>query len=274
MKNQIRYLTSAAMMLSAAAVMVMATGCPAQTPRNARVTTAITTGDANKVLLDTLAAKADVAIADIEHFYLTITQIVLDRQGGGQEIIFTGALEVDLLDLLNVSEVVSNAAVAPGTYTKIRLSIANPRLVLKSDPNVELMNIHLTANSRLFISQTFVVPPDQTSLILLDFGGIKLVQLGNGDYNLTPQLAVDLNIVSADVLLTGQILVINGTSLTIQLTDGTIAVAANGAVVFLPGDTDTPTGVLADLAVGQTVDIAGTLLVDGSVVANTIVILP
>jgi len=261
-------------------------------------TTTLFTADANiaKSILD--AAKADVAIEDMEHFYVTITKIQLDRSGNGNSddteaegedtekaegeaegedtisdpskiIVFEGELEVDLLDLLGVSEVISSAEVPPGDYTKLRLSIANPRLVLASDPETEITDVHLTANSRLFVSQKFTIPEGNT-LLILDFGGVKLVQLGNGGYNLTPQLDVELTVQSADVQSSGTVVSFDGETLVITLEDGSeLSIAVTAETAFLPNDTDPPAS--ADgLTVGATVSVEGTMFVDGSITATTI----
>ena len=138
---------------------------------------------------------------------------------------------------------------------------------------MEHTNIQLTANDRLFVSQMFDVPANQTSLILLDFGGIHLVEQGNGDFTLSPQLRVDLTVSDAAVHLSGVIEAIDAQAgvLTIALSDDSeMVVHYTAAVVYLPDDIDTATGTTGDLAAGQQVDIVGTISVAGVVSAETI----
>ena len=276
-----------------ALLMVAGTGCPRTIAKgNAKVTTVFTadSGSLKNVLLNALSsAKAVVAPADIYSLTVTIDEIALDSDVEGAEegseetkankakvVVFTGPLEVDLLDLTAVSEVLSTAEVPAGTYTKIRLAVSDPRLVLNSDPNTEITNVKLTANGHVFIGQTFTLEDGEQSLLMLDFGGIHLVKNGNGRYVLTPQLQADLTLTSAEVMSSGEIADLNldEDTFTLLLTEGDLSVDYSTALVFLETDTDTATGTEADLADGQMVEVTGLLQVDGSVVADSVRILP
>jgi len=254
------------------------TGCPAAGPT--RVVAAFTSdGNVAESLVKQVLAgtdKADVPMADIASLTVTITEISLDASGSSEEeakvVVFEGSTDVDLLDLQGVSEIISEAEVPPGTYTKIRLSIDNPRLVLAAEPEVTLTDIQLTANGRLFVSQTFEVPEGQTSLIILDFGGVKLVQQGNGGFTLTPQLDVSLTVTDADVTANGTVVSVDteASSLVLSVGDGEISVDLSTAAIFLPTDTDTATGSIASLSAGLTVTVEGLLNVDGSITAAVV----
>lgn len=265
---------------------VVLAGCPPCQDGKTRVT-AMFTADASA------GGKLDVGVDLIQSLTVTLTEISLDRagNGGGAEgegegegegeqdpskvVVFSGAVDVNLLDLLGVSEVLASVEVPSGAYSKIRLSIENPRLVLVAAPEVELTNIQLTANGRLFVNEDFVLPEGQNSLILLDFGGIKLVQLGNGNYVLTPQLAADVEVTSADVSASGTITSIDTAQdqFVLAIADGELEVTYTDAAIYLPGDTETPTGAEDDLVAGAEVHIEGTLFVDGSVAASAIHVL-
>lgn len=250
------------------------TGCP---PQGETRVVMLVSGDASGegLVSAVLGDKADVDIADIEDFFVTVTGISLDAEGGPVEV-FSGATEVNLLDLTGVSQIISDAAVPPGTYTKIRLEIADPRMVLKEDPETEITDIQLTANGRLFVSQTFEVPEGQTSLILLDFNGVKVVEQGNGGYTLTPQLRVDLSVLDAAATVTGTV-VSNDTGellLVLNLGDSEVTVDYARAVIFLATDGETPSGTPEDLTVGLTVRADGLLQADGSIAADTVAIAP
>lgn len=271
-------LKSTIYLCAAGLVAIGLTGCPAVGPT--RVVAAFTSdGNVAKSLVEQVLAgtdKADVPMADIASLTVTITEISLDASGSAEEeakvVVFEGSTDVDLLDLQGVSEIISEAEVPPGTYTKIRLSIDNPRLVLAAEPDVTLTDIQLTANGRLFVSQSFEVPEGQTSLIILDFGGVKLVQQGNGGFTLTPQLDVSLTVTDADVTASGTVASVDAeaSSLVLTVGDGEINVDLSQAVVFLSTDTDTATGSIASLSAGLTVTVEGLLNVDGSITAAVV----
>lgn len=259
-------------MLAVVALGTLVSGC-IPVPGQTRVVAALTGGTA-KALVEEVTAGLDVDVNAMQSFVVTVNAITLDTEADEDAaVLFLGSMDVDLLDLTGVSQVISNALVEPGTYTKIRLSISNPRMRLLADPDVEITDIHLTANGRLFVSQTFEVPEGQTSLILLDFGGVHLVQQGNGGYTLTPQLSVNLSVQNAEVLSDGDVLT-NDTdtqTLTLNIGGGSILIVHyTGADIFLVDDGDTPTGVAADLAVGATIHVDGLLQADGSVNATAV----
>lgn len=256
-------------------VMGVLSGCPPQTGETHAVM--LLTGDSSgKTLVKALLGdKLNVDVNLIAEFDVTVTQISLDTDGGSTAV-FNGSLEVNLLDLTGVSQVITDAQIAPGTYTKIRLSIENPRMYLKAAPDVAITDIQITANGRLFVSQTVEVPAGQVSLIVLDFGGIHLVQQGNGGYTLTPQLAVNISVTNAQVTATGTITSNDTTakSLVLDLGDSDLTVKYGSAQIFLATDTTTPTGTAADLAVGTSVQVDGLMQADGTVVADKVTIQP
>jgi hypothetical protein len=172
--------------------------------------------------------------------------------------------------------VLSEAQVAPGRYDQIRLEISNPRLVLKADPNTTITDdIQLTANGHLFVSGQFEVPEGGTQLLVLSFGGIHLVQTGNGKLVLTPQLRADLQVSDAAGLVVGTIGSVDGDTLSVTLEDGsTVPVNFAAAVIYLPADTDTPTGTAADLTVGTGIEAQGLFGVDAILAAETIYVQP
>lgn len=227
------------------------------------------------------ALKADVPAGDIESLTLTVTEISVDRGGDANTddpdspskvVVFSGEMEVNVKDLTGVSEVMSSAEIPAGTYTKIRMKISNPRLVLTADPETEITDIHLTANARLFVSEQFELPAGQNNLLILSFGGLHLVLQGNGSYTLTPQLDVTIDVESADVSLSGNVTAVYPETgeITVALDEGASQVICGDAPVYLPEDTDVPMGAFEDLVVGATVEVTGTIAIDGTVTADTI----
>ncbi len=282
----------------ASAVMIcglLTLGCPISATGSAKVTT-VFTGNSKSLanaMIGALATKdGPIAIQDIESLTVIITEINLDYSGDAGDMddgdngdgtskvtVFQGAEVVDLVQLEGVNRLISLDDVPAGTYTKIRISFEDPVLVLASDPNTEISgdSIKLTANGRLFISQMFVLPEGQESVLLIDFGGLHLVMNGNGDFVLTPQLAVALSVgIVEDTSVTGMITAIDTEQdvFTLLIEGGELIVDCFAASIFLPDDTDTANGQKMDLMVGQKVEVMGRLFPDDVLEASSVRILP
>lgn len=231
----------------------------------------------------------EVAVADIQSLTVTVTQIVLDsgqnagegegegegeQDSGSKVVVFSGEKTIDIRDLTDISALISSMEIPAGMYTKIRLTVKDPVLVLVSDPSTSITDIQMTANSRLFVSKSFDIPEGQASLVLLDFNGIHLQSTGNGKYVWTPQLRADVSVVPADVQAAGTIASVDATTQTFALdadsVDSLIQVGYADAAIYLPADVDTATGSSADLTVGATVQVEGLLNVEGDVTAETV----
>lgn len=281
--NQVMKVT--ALVAALAVVVLVGAGCP-RMAEETKVITLFTT-DASQL-------KADVAEDDIESFVLTVSEITLVPYGGEDDeeeieepeakqaeedshvVVFEGSMDIDLKDLSGVSEVLSTAEVPAGVYSQIRLSISDPRLVLASDPETVITDVHLTANNRVFITQQFEIPEGQTSLLMLDFGGLHLVQTGNNGYVLTPQIQAILDIVNADVYADGEVSALDADAdtFTLLMAEGELEIDYAAAVIWLPTDVDAATGTEADLADGLLVEVSGLLGTDGVVDATAVYILP
>ncbi|MBX7255962.1 MAG: DUF4382 domain-containing protein [Candidatus Hydrogenedentes bacterium] len=275
----------AASLIALSAVPLLILGCPPKGTGKSDITVLLSSSEnkiASAIVSALQAEKSVVDIYDIESFVVSVTEISLDHAGSSDDtkagsskvVVFDGEQDVDLLDLTmsGLSSLIAVDSVPSGLYTKIRIEIDNPRLVLKSDPDTVIEDVHLTANSHLFISKSFELPEGQNSLIVLDFGGIHLIENGNGKYTLTPQLRADITVQSADVTLEGVIESVDMDADTLTLTSGGVTTTVNyaGAAVFLPADTDTPTGTEADLVAGLTVHVEGVLNPDSTVDASAI----
>lgn len=287
-----KLLKSCAPFLILALVVVLTAGCPPQSPP-AKVTVLLSAGD------DT--AKADVPIADMAQFLITITEISLtgpveegaegegEGEGGAkqgnQQVVFEGAVEVNLLDLTDVSVLLSEAEIPAGRYTKLTLDVQDPEITLvdtDEDPNNDVIpaeNIQLTANGRLFVSQQIEVP-EGNSNIVVTLDSLKLVERGNGEYNLTPQLQVTVDFEPAPVVVAGTVQSLNTdlNTLTILLDDGTTTVDVtyeDTTPIFAPTDPiegpATGTEILLIPGVAH-VEVTGVQTEEGPIAATQIVI--
>ena len=230
--------------------------------------------DAVKALAQEAAAKANVDVADIGSLTVTVNSVVLDQLDGNQVELLVTPQDVDVIDLADVSALLTAAEVPAGIYTKIRLGIDNPRLTLVSAPDTVLADIHLTANSRLFVGAQFAVAPNTNTNIVLSFAGLHLVEQGNGGFTLTPQLRADVRVDLVPVSNQGTVVSVDAAAGTLVLAIGDAEVTVNmaDAAVYLPGDTDTPTGTVDDLAAGVVVVVEGTVDADGVIVATSLTV--
>jgi hypothetical protein len=279
------------MTLPVLALVGLTAGCPLIIPVNgtAKVTTLVQLGDATKGIEDAALKNNDVPWDDIESLVVTITKIELlgacddedeaeDAKDDSEEcdkveVLLDQPVEVDLKGLDGMAALLSSVEIPAGTYKKIRLSISDPVMVLAADPETEITDIHLTANSRLFIKGTFTVPEGNV-LLALDFSGAKIVMLGNGGYVWTPQLQASLTATSADVATTGTIVSVDADvpSMVVDLlSEGETTVLLADAQIVLE---DASVGAITDLAFDQMVEVQGTVDVNGVITATVVTILP
>jgi len=125
---------------------------------------------------------------------LDILQAVLINDDG-QELLFEGPRQIDLLDLTNYSEPVLFEQVGAGTYTKLRLFIDNLELV--SMDGTESWFPALPANGKvdLLDQDGFAVLPGRTMIIEVDIDAnksIKVTGTGNSKYQFRPVVKVDV----------------------------------------------------------------------------------
>ncbi len=208
-----------------------------------------------------------------------------DNGEGGLVTIFTGSFDVELKDLSMLAQVLNEEEFPAGRYCKIRIRIENPRLVLASDPTTELTNVKLTANGRLFIQDPFDVEPGEELLILINFGGLHLIDAGaSGMFVLTPQVRADVDVAEAEVEVEGVIISKDDEADIIEIrtpSDDVFEVFVTGMTTILTDDDSDDAaetrGIVTDvmltfddLAVDQNVDVEGTLMVGNQITADVI----
>jgi hypothetical protein len=169
---------------------------------------------------DFIQLEAPVPVDAIETFLIDVDRILLYAEDDSAEVeetfadagedsaakvvIFDAAEqpavdnEIDLVDLTNLSDIISSAVVPPGEYVKVALEISNPRLALVGDSRVAMAeleyitDVQLTANGRLFSSMDLLLAGGDTVNLELLLHEIHLVEKGGGGFVLTPQLRVEI----------------------------------------------------------------------------------
>lgn len=268
--------------VAVSALAILGAGCPPIGPdESAKVITVLSGDDditkAAPLYVET--KQGPLPVSEIEAFYVTLTQITMMQEDSEEVQVFSGdPVEINLVDLMGVSSVLSSVEVNAGTYNQIRLHIADPELYLVDDPETPITDIQLTANERLFVGGEFTVPEDQVSLLMLAFESMHLVEQGNGGYTLTPQLRADVSIVDAEILLEGEIVAVDTENevLTVALPEGEIDVHFADAALYSSFDAYDALdedATVDDLVDGAGIWVEGLLQVDGTVQADAIVLL-
>lgn len=269
-------------------ILILFVGCPqSRDDQKSSVTTVFTSSAPAETKTGPQGGGNDVPYDDIDRFIVTLTQIsmiegecddtceapVADTEAkmNTEAIIFEGSVDVDLMDLNGAAETLGTQEIEAGVYHQIRLSIEDPRLYLAADPETPITDVHLTAESRLFATGHFEFDGGETNLLLVDFGGVRLKEQGNGTYLLTPQLRVavgddaDDEVESLDeTYVMGAIAKVqarqNYVSVDVEGGNGRVKVNYENAEIFLPTDAgDTGSGTPRDLRKGVVIDAVGTM---------------
>ena len=127
---------------------------------------------------------------------LDIEQAILIGGDGGQEVLFEGPRQINLLDLTNYSEPVQFERVDAGTYTKLRLILNNLELVSMDGSESWYPTLPGNGKVDLLDPDGFVVLPGRTMIIEVDIDAnksIKVTGAGNsGKYQFRPVVRVDI----------------------------------------------------------------------------------
>jgi hypothetical protein len=262
---------------------VLAAGCPASQNPTARTGSSMsllfTSGSsAQSGALPSGAKAAVVPIEEILSLKITIQSIGLIGEmydTDGPVVIVDQPFDVDLVSLLDINELIESAEIPPGNYSGALIQFSDPMLELAGDPGNIILDIMLPDNGFFLIPAAFTAVENEAGLLVFDLGGITLIELDGGGYQLVPDLSVDLFDTSLIGQAVGEIDEIDRDQqlLVLEKHDMRLTVDYAGAVIFLPDDFTTPTGTPDDLNVGQEVFVFGSINFDGSIAAATIVIL-
>lgn len=225
-------------------------------------------------------AKGDrsIGFADVLELLLTVEEVLLEREGDAGpefESIFVGPREVNLVNLVGISEVMAAVDVPAGTYTGIRIVASSARISFNGDP-ATLLNLELPDGGIFDFPLTFTVTVEGQALLVLDFQGITITLSSEGILSLGISLEATLAQERPGTKAVGEINNLDTAADTFDLSGGgrSVLVDYATALIFLPGDTDSATGTEEDLANGMRVVVLGTLTEDRVLVALAIAILP
>jgi len=127
---------------------------------------------------------------DFSAIKLSVIEAILIGGDNGQQILFQGDREIDLLDLTNYSEPIVFGEVEADVYTKVRLIIDNLELVPHDGGNSIFPRLPANGKIDLLDSSGIVVLPGRTLLIEIDMDAnksIHIVGAGNsGNYKFRP----------------------------------------------------------------------------------------
>ncbi|MGI9223196.1 MAG: DUF4382 domain-containing protein [Woeseiaceae bacterium] len=134
----------------------------------------------------------DLPTDDLAEINLDVTEAILIG-GEGQQTVFTGNVPINLLDLENYVQPVAFGEVAVGSYTKLRLRLANLELV---EHDGDKFYPALPANGKIDLLDQggFDVLAGRTLLVEIDMDANKsvhVVKTGSGKYNVRPIVKVN-----------------------------------------------------------------------------------
>lgn len=134
----------------------------------------------------------DMPTDDFEAVNLDVTEAILIGESG-QHTVFTGNIQINLLDLQNYVQPIALADAPVGTYTKLRLRIENLELV---EHDGTTHNPRLPANGKIDLldQDGFEVLAGRTLVAEIDIDAnrsIHVVQTGNGGFRVRPVVKVD-----------------------------------------------------------------------------------
>ena len=191
-------------------------------------------------------------------------------------ILFEGAVDIDLVELTlaeSCGKLISAVDLPAGAYAGIRLSLENPRLVLKSDPGTVITDVDLTSDGELFIFAEFDAIDGDDLLIALHLGDVYLMDNGDGSYVLVLHFTVTMDDDFDDAYFEGVVSDIADdlSSILVELPweETAVEVFLGPETEFCSWPSEEPLGP-EDLAVDQFVLILGLVNDDGSVDAEVV----
>jgi hypothetical protein len=204
---------------------------------------------------------------------VTITNIILLSDHGHAEV-FSGSMEVNLLDLSNETELVAlSESVPSGWYDKVRLVLSNVEILdMAGDP---VPNVKLPGHGKLDLNprRAFFVAPGETLTVRLDMDAEKSLKIDANQNWVVFRPVVFIDVING-VPTQGKLIRATGTARdidteagTFQLCSGDLAkdhyygycvqVAVSGETSFFSSFNDGGQVAFADLVEGDMVTVIG-----------------
>jgi len=129
----------------------------------------------------------DQPIPGLEHVYVTISEIKVQKDDGSVITVWEGTRTFDLLTLRNIEERILDVELDTGTYTHIIVVIEAASIVV----NGRTREINISPGLEVRIPVSFTIMDDGTTEVVLDFEVDQSINVGIGDqYLLIPVITV------------------------------------------------------------------------------------
>ena len=129
----------------------------------------------------------DQPIPDLEHVYITISAIKVQKDDGSIISVWEGEKTFDLLELRDIEELILDVELEAGTYTHIIIVIDSAAIVIDG----RTFEIDIILNLEVKIPVVFTIMNDGTTEVVLDFEADQSISIGiNDQYLLIPVISV------------------------------------------------------------------------------------
>lgn len=129
----------------------------------------------------------DQPIPNLEHVYITISAIKVQKDDGSIISVWEGEKTFDLLALRDIEELILDVELEAGTYTHIIIVIDSAAIVI----NGRTFEINITPSLEVKIPVVFTIMNDGTTEVVLDFEADQSISVGiNDQYLLIPIISV------------------------------------------------------------------------------------
>lgn len=213
------------------------------------------------------------APGDIAEAYVTVERVELVPSDEGSIIVLSDSTRrLDLLTLQNgVTETLADTTLPAGTYSQIRFIIGNDATIRLEDGSTPRLKVPSGPQTGIkIVVPEFTVNAEQDTVdVTLDFSvEDSFVKAGrSGKYIFKPTVKAESVLVNGQeeelVEVAGEITAIDDEAGTVAVEDIPFAITPDTR--FVEDD-----GALSDFAVGDFVDVSGTVLDDGSLAAREV----
>ena len=231
----------------------------------------------------------DAPLCSVISFTVTITGLTLTPQSGSSpvSVLPSGtAVTVDFASLMDLATLFSLSNVAPGTYTSLGITLANPQLTYLDTstmpPSLKTIAPTMTTLTvNLSLNPTITIPSAGRLALQLDFSLLKSVALGaTNQFTVTPTFTA--NVASASTGnslarfddLSGLVQSVS-TSSTNPSFAGSFTISSPNAQTFTVAVANSTnfvgTSGLSGLTAGTFVEMSALLDTNANIVANTVV---